>query len=314
MYCRLLRFPKPQVVVYSLLVVPVIYGASKLLAATQQPGSTHSTSDAPASIACIILLPLPIILFWLYVMWSWHGFLWSTTSKGTYQRSKSSIMRAYQKPLGTSLSGATQGALAATAFAGDSLAEQRAKATLALLSNPDDNPTLIFRDKLDGEEEFIHANEPDEQGLPCFDDEQQPWGIAEAAATVRLKGASTASQAVAARALQGVTHRPGRSGTSFTSEPESNQGALQPVNGLRSSHKASGNFDHQHSRPLQEGNCFVSYLDTNLQLVNMPVACIVARGTCNLFRSSSLSQSMQLINVVCTVTGSPARTSLEPNT
>eukprot|EP00775_Hariotina_reticulata_P003977 gene3977-4230_t len=164
-------------------------------------------------------------------------------------------MRAYQKPPGTSLSDTSGGALAAAAFAADSLAEQRTKATLALLSNPDDNPTLIIRDKLDGEEEFVHASEPDEQGILPFDDEQQqPWGMAEAAATVQIKGAGAIlSSAIASRASQGGIHRPGRSGKSFTSEASSNSGSQQPINGLRSSSKASGSFLHQSDNSVPEG-------------------------------------------------------------
>lgn len=151
--CRLLRFPKPQLLVYTVLMVPVMYGASKLVADAAQPGSTAGSADASAGIVCIVLLPLPVFAYWFYVLWSWYA----DPPTSTYKRSKSSIMRAYQHQQ-------TAGELSAGAAGGqnqqgsqlDSHQQHRASATLALLGNPDDSPTLIIRNRKSGEEEFDH--------------------------------------------------------------------------------------------------------------------------------------------------------------
>lgn len=131
--CRLVRFPKPQLLMYTLLMVPVIYGAAKLVAAA------GSSGDTSAGVACIVLLPLPVLAYWAYVLWIWH-----TEPLDATRRSKSSIMRAYQRP--ASAPGIAEGQAAAASQ------QQRAQATLALLGDLDDNPTLIIRDRRSGED------------------------------------------------------------------------------------------------------------------------------------------------------------------
>ncbi|WIA37428.1 hypothetical protein OEZ86_014352 [Tetradesmus obliquus] len=129
----LVRFPKPQLLMYTLLMVPVIYGAAKLVAAA------GSSGDTSAGVACIVLLPLPVLAYWAYVLWIWH-----TDPLDATRRSKSSIMRAYQRP--ASAPGIAEGQAAAASQ------QQRAQATLALLGDLDDNPTLIIRDRRSGED------------------------------------------------------------------------------------------------------------------------------------------------------------------
>lgn len=131
----LLRFPKPQVVVYTLLMVPVLYGAAKLLSS---PLAT--SADWSAGVATIILVPLPPLAFWAYVLVSWHRAL-QKAARGDVKRSKSNLLRTYGSgTVGTSGASHTQ--------------QQRGVATLALLGDPTDNPTLIIRNKQHGEEAF----------------------------------------------------------------------------------------------------------------------------------------------------------------
>lgn len=128
----LLRFPKPQVVVYTLLMVPVMYGGAKLLASPQA-----SSADWRAGVATLVLIPLPVLAFWAYVLITWHRAL-AAAARGDFKRSRSSILRTYGS--------------------GNALADrrpsntQRVAATLAVLG--DDNPTLIIRDRKVGEEAF----------------------------------------------------------------------------------------------------------------------------------------------------------------
>jgi hypothetical protein len=140
-YCmrRLVRLPKPQVLMYTLLMVPVIYSAAKLVAAA------GSSGDTGAGVACIVLLPLPVLAYWAYVLWYWY----TDPIDAFVKRSRSSIMRAYQRPAGAaSVAGNAEEAAAA------SNQQQRAQATLALLGDLDDNPTLIIRDRRSGEDEL----------------------------------------------------------------------------------------------------------------------------------------------------------------
>lgn len=153
--CRLFRFPKPQLLVYTLLVVPVVYGAAKLLAASGDPSSATGSRDAMAALSCIILLPLPLVAFWCYVLWLWLGHV---AAAHGHKRSRAHIMRTYHKPYGSSGAGDAAAVGADTLHAGDpsftSGAGRRSRATLALLSRPEDNPTLIIRDRRTGEEEY----------------------------------------------------------------------------------------------------------------------------------------------------------------
>lgn len=149
--CRsLLRFPKPQVVVYTLLMVPVVYGGSKLLS------SPLATSrDWSAGVATIVLIPLPPLAFWAYVLIAWHRAL-VKAAKGDVKRSKSNILRAY----GSGIDGESN-------QRGPS-GSQRGGATLALLGDVTDNPTLIIRDKKPGEEDFEqfhHDSDSDDSSL-----------------------------------------------------------------------------------------------------------------------------------------------------
>jgi hypothetical protein len=137
-FASLLRFPKPQVLVYTLLMVPVVYGAAKLLSS---PVAT--SADWSAGVATIILIPLPPLVFWAYVLMSWQAAITAATH-GDVKRSKSNILRAYG-------SGTTVGASDAQR---PSKMTQRGPATLALLGDVSDNPTLIIRDKKPEEDAF----------------------------------------------------------------------------------------------------------------------------------------------------------------
>jgi hypothetical protein len=125
---------------YTLLMVPVIYGAAKLVATADS-----DSGDTGAGIACIVLLPLPVLAYWAYVLWYWY----TDPIDAFVKRSTSSILRAYQRP-----AGAASMAGAARQEATTSQQQQRAKATLALLGDLDDNPTLIIRDRRSGEDEL----------------------------------------------------------------------------------------------------------------------------------------------------------------
>lgn len=139
----LLRFPKPQVVVYTLLMVPVLYGGAKLLASP-----TATSSDWSAGIATIVVIPLPVLAFWAYVLIAWHRAL-AAAARGDLTRSKSHLLRTYGS--GTCSDPQQQ-------------QQQRAGATLALLGDAQENPTLIIRDKRPGEDGFEQfANEGEEE-------------------------------------------------------------------------------------------------------------------------------------------------------
>jgi hypothetical protein len=138
--CRMLWFPRPQLLIYTMLVIPAVYGGSKL---SRQSSGFEALGSG---VVGIVLLPLPIILTWVYVLYAhkWFG-------EREVQRSKSAIFRAYQSQtsIAPERSSATGGVLAS----GISMSgQQRTAATLALLG--DDNPTLIIRDRKPGEEAF----------------------------------------------------------------------------------------------------------------------------------------------------------------
>lgn len=135
--CSLMRFPKPQVVVYTLLMVPVVYGGSKLISSP-----TASGADWSAGVAAIIVIPAPVLGYWAYVLISWHRAL-QAAERGDIKRSKSKILRAYGSGTVGEPEPRRPSAHSNT---------QRGPATLALLG--DDNPTLIIRDRKAGEETF----------------------------------------------------------------------------------------------------------------------------------------------------------------
>lgn len=139
-----MRFPKPQVVVYTLLMVPVMYGASKLIAS---PGS--SSGDWSAGVAALVLIPLPILAYWAYVLITWRLALHAAVH-GNVQRSRSSILRAY----GSGINASTTGLPASDPRRPSG--SQHGAATLALWGDARENPTLIIRDKKPGEEDFEH--------------------------------------------------------------------------------------------------------------------------------------------------------------
>lgn len=128
MPCRMLRFPKPQMVVYSLFVVPVVFGASKLIAADSYNAGNHV---GPA-VAINVLLPLPVFAYWLYVLWR----LPTPESPTLARRTKASIMRTYAKPGEGTADASNSGSF---------------RPKLALLGSAEDNPTLILRDLQPGE-------------------------------------------------------------------------------------------------------------------------------------------------------------------
>ncbi|KAF8061903.1 EGF1 [Scenedesmus sp. PABB004] len=140
----LLRSPKPQLLAHTLLMVPVVYGAAKLAAAGG--ASAAAAADAGAGVAVVALLPLPVFAFWAYVLWEWRAE--RAGARRPPPRSRSSILRTYERP-------ATGGGGAAPPPAG----QQRAQATLALLGEPADNPTLVLRDRHTGEDELSEAVE-----------------------------------------------------------------------------------------------------------------------------------------------------------
>jgi hypothetical protein len=150
----LLRLPKVQVLVYSLFMVPVVYGAAKLVAA---PGVVPL--DKAAGIACLVLVPMPVLAFWVYVLAVWQAAL-TASVRGELHRSKSALLRTYQQSLSGSGDRAAGDALGRVSAQRSLQQQQRGPATLALLG--DDTPTLIIRDKRSGEEVFEHTYDADE--------------------------------------------------------------------------------------------------------------------------------------------------------
>jgi hypothetical protein len=109
----LLIFPKLELLAYSLLVVPVVYGAAKLA------GSGKHELVVPG-IMVMLLLPLPPLLFWLYVLWP-----------SRFYHSSAKAPRRSRAPSKSN---------------DDELAVQQRKARLDLLGiGVAENPTLILR-------------------------------------------------------------------------------------------------------------------------------------------------------------------------
>jgi hypothetical protein len=113
----------------------------------------------------MVLLPLPVVVAWVYVLVSsrWCG-------QDALQRSQSAIMHAYQSPdtgLATQHNHSNGGGLRASN-------PKQSAATLALLGDVGDNPTLIIRDRKPGEEEFDRFFLAGESSEELSDDESLP--------------------------------------------------------------------------------------------------------------------------------------------
>jgi hypothetical protein len=146
-------------------MVPVLYGASKLAAASR----TAASKDLALALACIVLIPAPVISYWCYLLWHLRQAINSSLG-GKHCHGNSLKSRARQ----ASTTYPTCHFEAASENRPDqqlSQQQQRATATLALLGTVEDSPTLIFRNRQSGEQEFTHAFQPsdsssseDEQG------------------------------------------------------------------------------------------------------------------------------------------------------
>jgi hypothetical protein len=133
----------------------VVYAATKLLASRQH--------IVPAA-TCLALLPLPVVAFWAYVLLALlrEEFMCPQQSRVNYgdkyarhPTNAQLLNQDFINPQGDELK--TMGR------------------TLALLGSPDENPTLIIRDKLPGEEGFDHFASDDSSTSDEHDGEaQQP--------------------------------------------------------------------------------------------------------------------------------------------
>jgi hypothetical protein len=192
----MLWFPRPQLLIYTMLVIPAVYGGSKL---SRQSSGFEALGSG---VVGIVLLPLPIILTWVYVLFAhtWFG-------EREVQRSKSAIFRAYQSQtsIAQERSSATGVVLASGKSMTDASGQQRTAATLALLG--DNNPTLIIRDRKPGEEVFDRFAMADESSEESTDDDED-YGAA-----------SRAAQLVTSRSGAAARSRPRREpAVSFESE------------------------------------------------------------------------------------------------
>lgn len=154
--CRLILFPKLQVFTYSLLMVPVVYGASKLIASSS---ADHDNSSVAAGVACVVLLPLPVLGFWAYILYSLRANP-NTGDKSSKppKRSIGCLLNTYKRPTlddSSMLHGETTARQAADA------GQQRLAATLALLGDVGDNPTLVIQDKKEEEQELESSFDSD---------------------------------------------------------------------------------------------------------------------------------------------------------
>jgi hypothetical protein len=207
-------------------MVPVIYGAAKLVATIDS-----NSRDTSAGIACIVLLPLPVLAYWAYVLWYWY----TDPADALVKRSRSSILRAYQRPAGSaSMAGAAHAAQQTAATSQQQ--QQRAKATLALLGDLDDNPTLIIRDRRSGEEEVDEFFNRSTRS--SSDDGEDERTIAANRPTASAAGAmASADGAARVRSQREGTAQPsGSKGRSLVSEAGGSAGAA----GSASQHGRSG--------------------------------------------------------------------------
>lgn len=137
-------------------MTPVLYGAAKYMSS---PFAT--SADWSAGLAAIVLVPLPPLAFWAYVLLSWHQAVLEA-ARGNLKRSKSNLMRTY----GSGTLGSSR--------------TQHGTATLALLGDVTDNPTLVIRDKQPGEEvleEQVRSDSSEDGSLtsPSARAATRPW-------------------------------------------------------------------------------------------------------------------------------------------
>lgn len=236
----LVRFPKPQLLMYTLLMVPVIYGAAKLVA------SASSSGDTGAGLACVVLLPLPVLAYWAHVLWIWY----TDPVDAFVKRSKSNIMRTYQRP--ASMAG-TRTAEAQEAAANQQ--QQRAQATLALLGDLDDNPTLIIRDRRSGEDELdeifdrgTRSSSDDGEGERSRLPASRPTASGAGGAAAADGMARVRSQRQAAVSVEG---KPQQQGGSRWRSLVSEQGNAQSSSAVRSAGEAGGSGSARSSRSIE---------------------------------------------------------------
>jgi hypothetical protein len=239
--CRLVRFPKPQLLMYTLLMVPVIYGAAKLVA------SASSSGDTGAGLACVVLLPLPVLAYWAYVLWIWY----TDPVDAFVKRSKSNIMRTYQRP--ASMAG-TRTAEAQEAAANQQ--QQRAQATLALLGDLDDNPTLIIRDRRSGEDELdeifdrgTRSSSDDGEGERSRLPASRPTASGAGGAAAADGMARVRSQRQPAVSVEGKQQQ--QQGGSRWRSLVSEQGNAQSSSAVRSAGEAGGSGSARSSRSME---------------------------------------------------------------
>lgn len=150
---RLILFPKLQVFTYSLLLVPVVYGAGKLIAVSHSDGNMGSS--AAAGVACAVILPVPVLGFWAYILYALQAEPSPANVSGkSTKRTRSSLLHIYKRPTVDDLGGRQESGEDSATRCQATAKQQRMAATLALLGDLDDNPTLVIRDKRAGEEEL----------------------------------------------------------------------------------------------------------------------------------------------------------------
>lgn len=143
-------FPRPQLTIYSLLVVSVVYTASKM-------AQTATSVNFAAAVACMVMLPLPVVAYWVYIL-LFSRFAWLT--------SKHSTAALYRADSSDNVAHPTRPDHARTEGT-----HPAPKATLALLGAPEENPTLVIRSIMPGEEEFDAYTK---DGSSSDDDSPQP--------------------------------------------------------------------------------------------------------------------------------------------
>ncbi len=116
---RLLTWPKLEVMVHTLLSIPVAYGGAKLLSGIQ------TEAYAGLALLAVLLIPLPSIIYWGYVLWP-----------RTPRSQDADLVAAYQSDSATEKE-QVQGSLA-------HIDSGPPRARLALLSAG--GPTLILKD------------------------------------------------------------------------------------------------------------------------------------------------------------------------
>jgi hypothetical protein len=122
-----------------------VYGGAKLLAR-----APTASSDWLTGLTTVTLLPIPPLVFWVYILMVWHRTL-CADGHGRLQRSSSSLVRIYGSgaPEDTSAAAVNPRHLSGTP-------------TLALIGDVLDNPTLIIRDTTPGEEIYEQVLQDDD--------------------------------------------------------------------------------------------------------------------------------------------------------